>query len=38
MTGGWREVFIEELHNLCSSLNIIRMFTSRTMIWARHVA
>jgi hypothetical protein len=28
----------EELHNLYSSTNIIRMITSRTMRWADHAA
>jgi hypothetical protein len=29
VTGGWRKLHIEELHNLCSSPNIIRMNKSR---------
>jgi hypothetical protein len=29
MVGGWRKLHNEELHNLCSSPNIIRMITSR---------
>jgi hypothetical protein len=37
MTGDWRKLYIEELHNLYSSLNIIRMYKSRRMIWAGHV-
>jgi hypothetical protein len=37
MVGGWRELHNEELHNLCSSLNIIKMIKSRKMRWARHV-
>jgi hypothetical protein len=38
MTGGWRKMFNEELHNFCSSLSIIRMIKSRRMIGARNVA
>jgi hypothetical protein len=37
VTGGWRELHNEELHNLYSSPNIIRMFKSRRMRWAGHV-
>jgi hypothetical protein len=37
VTGGWRKLQKEELHNLYSSPNIIRMSTSR-MGWAGHVA
>jgi hypothetical protein len=37
MTRGWRELHNEELHNLHSSLNIIRMNKSRRMRWAGHV-
>jgi hypothetical protein len=36
-TGGWRKLHSEELHNLYSSPNIIRI-TSRKMRWAGHVA
>jgi hypothetical protein len=36
--GCWRKLHNEELHNLCSSPNIIRMIKSRSMRWARHVA
>jgi hypothetical protein len=32
------ELHNEELHNLCSSPNIIRMMKSRRMGWAEHVA
>jgi hypothetical protein len=35
---GWRELHNEELHNLYSSPNIIRMITSRRMRCAGHVA
>jgi hypothetical protein len=36
--GGWRELHNEELHNLYSSPNIIRIIKSRRMRWAGHVA
>jgi hypothetical protein len=36
--GGWRKLHNEELHNLYSSPNIIRMIKSRRMRWAGHVA
>jgi hypothetical protein len=36
--GGWRELHNEELHNLYSSANIIRIIKSRRMRWAGHVA
>jgi hypothetical protein len=36
-TGCWRKLHNEELHNLYSSSNIIRI-TSRWMRWAGHVA
>jgi hypothetical protein len=36
--GGWRKLHNEELHNLYSSLNIIRIIKSRRMRWAGHVA
>jgi hypothetical protein len=35
--GGWRKLHDEELHNLCSSPNIIRLFKSRRMRCAIHV-
>jgi hypothetical protein len=38
VTGDWRKLHNEELHNLYSSPNIIRMVKSRRMRWARHVA
>jgi hypothetical protein len=38
VTGGWRNLHNEELHNLYSSPSIIRMIKSRRMRWARHVA
>jgi hypothetical protein len=37
MTGGWRKLHIEELHNLYSSPSVIRMIKSRKMRWAWHV-
>jgi hypothetical protein len=36
-TGNWRKLHNEELHNLYSSPNIIRMIKSRRMGWAGHV-
>jgi hypothetical protein len=36
--GDWRKLHNEELHNLYSSPNIIRMIKSRRMTWAGHVA
>jgi hypothetical protein len=38
VTGDWRKLHNEELHNLYSSPNIIRMIKPRRMRWARHVA
>jgi hypothetical protein len=38
VTEGWRKLHNEELHNLYSSPNIIRMIKTRTMRWAGHVA
>jgi hypothetical protein len=35
---GWRKLHNEELHNLYSSPNIIRMIMSRRMRWVGHVA
>jgi hypothetical protein len=34
VTGGWRKLHNEELHNLYSSPRIIRMLRSRRMRWA----
>jgi hypothetical protein len=38
VTGGWRKLHNEELHNLYSSPSIIRMIKWRRMRWAGHVA
>jgi hypothetical protein len=38
VTGDWRKLHNEELHNLYSSPNIIRMIKSSKMRWAGHVA
>jgi hypothetical protein len=38
VTGDWRKLHNEKLHNLYSSPNIIRMIKSRRMGWAGHVA
>jgi hypothetical protein len=38
VTGDWRKLHNEELHNLYSSPNIIRMMRSRRVRWAGHVA
>jgi hypothetical protein len=38
VTGDWRKLYNEELHNLYYSPNIIRMIKSRGMIWAGHIA
>jgi cytoplasmic iron level regulating protein YaaA (DUF328/UPF0246 family) len=36
--GAWRKLNNEELHNLYSSSNIIRMIKSMRMRWVGHVA
>jgi hypothetical protein len=38
VTGGWRKVLNEELHNLYSSPSIIRIIKSRRVRWVGHVA
>jgi hypothetical protein len=38
VTGGWRKLHNEELHNLYSSPSIIRVIKSRRMRWVGHVA
>jgi hypothetical protein len=37
VTGGWRKLQNEEIHNLYTSPNIIRMIKLRRMRWAEHV-
>jgi hypothetical protein len=37
VTEDWRKLHNEQLHNLYSSTNIIRMIKSRRMRWAVHV-
>ena len=38
VTGEWKSLHNEELNNLYSSPNIVRVIKSRTMRWAGHVA
>jgi len=38
VTADWRRLHNEELNDLYSSLNIVRVIKSRRMRWARHVA
>ena len=38
VTGEWRRMHNEELNNLYSTLNIVRVIKSRRMRWAGHVA
>jgi hypothetical protein len=38
VTGGWRKLLNEKLHNFYSSPSIIRMIKSRRARWAGHAA
>jgi hypothetical protein len=38
VTGGWRKLYNEGIHNLYSSPSIIRMIKPKRMIWEGHVA
>jgi hypothetical protein len=38
VTGDWKKPYNEELHNLYSLPDIIRMIKSRRMTWVGHVA
>jgi hypothetical protein len=38
VTGGWRKLHNEELHNLYSTPSIVKIIKSRRMRWAGHVA
>jgi hypothetical protein len=38
VTGGWRKLHNEELHNVYSSPSIIRMVNSRRFRWRGHIA
>jgi hypothetical protein len=38
VTGDWRKLYNEALHNTYCSPNIIKMIKSRRMRWAGHVA
>jgi hypothetical protein len=38
VTGGWRNLDNEELHNLYSSCNLIRLIKLRGLKWMEHVA
>jgi hypothetical protein len=38
VTGGWRSLHNEKLHNLHTSSNIVRVIKLRRKRWGRHVA
>jgi hypothetical protein len=38
VTGGWRRLHNEELHNFCTSPNVIRVIESRLLKLTGHVA
>jgi hypothetical protein len=38
VTGGWRKLHNEELHNLCSSSNSVWWIKPRSMKWMGHAA
>jgi hypothetical protein len=38
VTGGWRKLHSEELHDLYSSVGMIRVIKWRRLRWAGHVA
>jgi hypothetical protein len=38
VTGEWIKLHNDELHDLCSSPNTVRVIKSRRMRWAGHVA
>ena len=37
VTGDWRKLHIEELNDLYSLINIVRVMTSRRFGWAGHI-
>jgi hypothetical protein len=38
VTGGWRKLHDEELHNLYASTNVVGVTKSRRVKWTGHVA